>query len=183
MMMELWVWEKEVIKRLSSKFDNPTEQLPDDNIEALTKMRDHNRALNQLRYFSMAKADVLFHQDTDFGLGQSGANSIVNLFYEVMEKTGLVKAVPEGHYITSWYHPVQGYDAGYYGYGWSEAFSHDMFKHFKEAPQGCFDKHEGRRYRDTILTPGATLSGSEMLQNFLGRAPTNGPFLASLGIK
>ena len=57
MMMELWTWEKAVIKRLSSKYDAPAERLPDDVIDALTAMRDHNRALNQLRYFSMAKSD------------------------------------------------------------------------------------------------------------------------------
>ena len=68
------------------------------------------------------------------------------------------------------------------GYGWSEAFSHDMFKLFKEAPGGCFDAHQGRRYRDLVLTPGATLSGSAMLEAFLGRPPSDAPFLASLGI-
>ena len=47
--------------RLQAPADAP-ERLPDDVIEALTAMRDHNRALNQLRYFSMAKSDVEFHK-------------------------------------------------------------------------------------------------------------------------
>ena len=51
----------------------------------------------------------------DFGLGVNGFNNIIELFYDTMSTTGMVEPVPGGHYITSWYHPVQGYDVGYYG--------------------------------------------------------------------
>eukprot|EP00040_Diaphanoeca_grandis_P024012 m.131412 g.131412 ORF g.131412 m.131412 type:complete len:746 (+) comp29545_c0_seq1:104-2341(+) len=183
MMMELWCWERDVIKRLSSHYSNTGDckQLPDETIESLALQRTHNRALNQLRYFAMAKADVTMHKANACGDGKDAAK-LVKVFDDVLLEDGLVTGVEGGHYITSWYHPVQGYDVGYYGYGWSEAFAADMFTVFQAAPHGCFDKEQGRRYRDSILAPGATIDGAKMLETFLGRQPSNAPFLKSLGI-
>ena len=64
---------------------------------------------------------------------------------------------------------------------WSEASSHDMFKRFKEAPDGYFGKVQGWRYRDMILAPGATQPCADMLRQF--REWSDGTFLASLGIE
>jgi Zn-dependent oligopeptidase len=94
-----------------------------------------------------------------------------------------------------------GYDAGYYGYLWSEAYAHDIYSLF---PKGAMDQEEelglglelegegettemrekklamGLRVRDTILSPGATKDGMEMLLDCLGRPPELKSYLASL---
>jgi metallopeptidase MepB len=74
-----------------------------------------------------------------------------------------------------------GYDAGYYGYLWSQVFSMDMFyTAFKKAPM---DGAAGRRYRHTVLEKGGSRDEMETLKEFLGREPNSDAFSEELGLK
>lgn len=74
-----------------------------------------------------------------------------------------------------------GYDAGYYGYLWSQVFSTDMFySAFKKNPM---DGVEGRRYRKTVLEKGGSRDEMESLKEFLGREPSSEAFLKELGLE
>ena len=73
-----------------------------------------------------------------------------------------------------------GYDAGYYGYLWSEVFSADMFTVFKK--DGLFSPQVGRRYRTCILEPGGTVDGLVMVTNFLDRELDPDAYLISQGL-
>ena len=74
-----------------------------------------------------------------------------------------------------------GYDAGYYGYLWSEVFAADMFTRF--AREGVLNPKTGRDYRDIILAKGRTEDPDELLREFLGRAPNEEAFLRQIGIQ
>lgn len=77
-----------------------------------------------------------------------------------------------------WLIAVGGYDAGYYGYIWSQAFSADMFATvFAPSPM---DRAAGAKYRREILQPGGARDEMESLKAFLGRAPSNKAFMKSL---
>ncbi|MDX1745516.1 MAG: M3 family metallopeptidase, partial [Halobacteriales archaeon] len=73
-----------------------------------------------------------------------------------------------------------GYDAGYYGYLWSEVYGDDMFSRFEE--EGYTSPEVGRDYRREILEPGGSRDGIEHLRAFLGREPDDRAFLANIGI-
>jgi thimet oligopeptidase len=75
---------------------------------------------------------------------------------------------------------MMGYDAGYYGYLWSEVFAADLFARFQQV--GCMDAALGRRYREQILAPGGAQDGSAMLRTFLGCEPSQAAWLRRVGV-
>lgn len=82
------------------------------------------------------------------------------------------------HLITD--HFITGYDAGYYGYLFSEVFSADMFyAAFKDDPM---NKAQGRRYRRIILERGGTMDEMQYLTEFLDRAPNPKAFFQDRGL-
>eukprot|EP00039_Didymoeca_costata_P004505 m.73733 g.73733 ORF g.73733 m.73733 type:complete len:698 (-) comp12430_c0_seq7:2555-4648(-) len=182
MMFEQWIWKPEILMRLSSKYDNPSEKLPMETIQTLSKLRKHNRALHEVRYLAMALVDMKMHAEALPEKPEEGFPILAKHYTETLEEVALVKPVAGCHYVTSWYHMIHGYDAGYYGYGWSESMAMDCFATFEKTTEGCENTKLGRKVRDTILTPGATKSGSDMIKDFLEREPANTAFLQSLGI-
>ena len=67
---------------------------------------------------------------------------------------------------------VPGYDAGYYGYGWSDVYAADLFEAMASTPAGMLSAQTGSKLRDQVLGPCATRSGASMLRTFLGREPS-----------
>ena len=55
-----------------------------------------------------------------------------------------------------------------------------MFSRF--TADGVTDPTVGRAYRTAILERGGSRPATEMLEEFLGRAPSNEAFLAELGL-
>ncbi|KJR84138.1 metallopeptidase MepB [Sporothrix schenckii 1099-18] len=77
-------------------------------------------------------------------------------------------------------HLIGGYDAGYYGYLYSQVYSTDMFYTvFKANPM---NGTEGRRYRHTVLERGGSQDEMKTLEQFLGRKPNGDAFYKDLGI-
>ncbi len=104
-------------------------------------------------------------------------------FYNVItESLSKIPSVEGAFPAASWYHPMMGYAAGYYGYLWSEAFAADLFSEFEAKKPNVCDPALGRKYRETILSPCATVDGDSMLQNFLGRGASLDPFLKRMGV-
>lgn len=104
----------------------------------------------------------------------------VSLYNVMMGRFTGVSSIPGTFPAASWFHLMMGYDAGYYGYIYSEAFAADLFGEFEQVVsenRPIVDADLGKRYRDLILSPCATIGGDEMLRNFLGREPSKTAFL------
>ncbi|KAJ3314630.1 Thimet oligopeptidase, partial [Gonapodya sp. JEL0774] len=110
------------------------------------------------------------------------ALDIKKLYLDLRESVTLIPG-QEGTYGASTFgHLMGGYDAGYYGYLWSQVFSADMFMSRFKA-EGVLNPTTGKSYRTEILRPGGSKDGMDMLVAFLGRRPEMDPFLVSLGLK
>ncbi len=77
-------------------------------------------------------------------------------------------------------HLMGGYDAGYYGYLWSEVYAEDMFTRFEK--EGLLNSKVGQAYRKTVLEKGKMIEAADILRQFLGREPNSDAFFRRLHI-
>ena len=169
--MEHWCWNAEVLTRFA-RHHSTGEPIPASLVEKLVAARSLNVGVSTLRQAQFGLLDMWLHgpgEDKDLD--------------EIHRRAVDVSLLPfhEGTFFpASFEHMVGGYDAGYYGYLWSEVFGDDMFSRFEA--EGVTNPDVGRAYRREILEKGGTLDGDVMLRNFLGREPDNRAFLRKLGI-
>lgn len=74
-----------------------------------------------------------------------------------------------------------GYAAGYYAYLWSEMLDDDAFDWFMN--NGGLTRKNGDRFRDMVLSRGATEDFGTMFRNFTGHDPQIEPMLKYRGLK
>jgi thimet oligopeptidase len=106
---------------------------------------------------------------------------VVKLSNDVFARVTMVRD-PNTAFVAYFGH-LTGYDAGYYGYLWSNVMAFDMASIFKKAPNGFLDVETGRRLRQEIYGPGNTRDVGESVEKFLGRPRSQDAFLEYVGIK
>jgi len=170
-MLENWCFSRPVLQRMSSHFQTG-EKLPDDLIQKLIKKRKLGQGLFNLRQIFYGQFDLKVHsmkESTDFTALFNKMRREITLLADDGELT-------PGQ--SGFMHIMSGYDAGYYGYLYSQSFSADMFQSvFAKDP---LDRVQGMHYRKMILEPGGSRDEMESLISFLGRPPTSEAFLDSL---
>ncbi|ROT43055.1 peptidase family M3 [Sodiomyces alkalinus F11] len=183
-MLENWCWTPSVLKSLSNHYESG-EKIPDDLIEKLLSTKHVNSALFNLRQLHFGIFDMTIHSPKSHE--EAKAFEISKLYNELRSQIAGIKG-PEaqgekpdwGNGQACFGHLIGGYDAGYYGYLYSEVYSTDMFYSvFKADPMNGV---EGRRYRHTVLEKGGSQDEMTSLENFLGRKPSTDAFYKELGI-
>lgn len=179
-MLENWCWNEEMLVRLSSHYLRSQEHLPADLVSALVRTKNLNAGLLNLRQIFFATWDLVIHGDATGRFYPVGA---VDSEYERLRQE--IALIPQPQNVwpaASFGHMMGGYDAGYYGYMWSQVFSADMF-YTVFAPKLTADPlGPGLKYRKSILRVGGSRDGMDSLVEFLGREPIPEPFLKSLGL-
>ena len=144
MMLENFMYRPSVLGRLSAHHADGR-PLPAATVARLAAAKNHGVASQWTRFVGMALFDVLAHSregppytlpSPSEGGGEAkpeALGSLRELWHAVMAREGQRPPVPGTFMPASWYHMVIGYDAGYYGYLWSEVFAHDLFGSFREA--------------------------------------------------
>eukprot|EP01114_Cavostelium_apophysatum_P016229 TRINITY_DN4565_c0_g1_i8.p1 TRINITY_DN4565_c0_g1~~TRINITY_DN4565_c0_g1_i8.p1 ORF type:complete len:854 (+),score=139.97 TRINITY_DN4565_c0_g1_i8:123-2684(+) len=181
-MLENWCWNPDILRRLSGHYET-SQPMPDALIESLIKSRRVCEGLAKLRQIHYSLYDLVLHSNPPFSLDedpQTNSGKLSEMWINMRKETALIGAAPGSNVPAAFMHLAAGYDAGYYGYMWSEVFSADMFSRFEE--EGVLNADLGRKYRQKILFPAATKGGEELLEDFLGRKPNEKSFLKKLGI-
>jgi len=99
------------------------------------------------------------------------------LYAQVMEEVQHSKPTVGTNMIASFGHLAGGYDAGYYGYLWSEVFALDIFY-----SNSLCNQEVGLKYRDIILASGDSEDFDVLLERFLGRPANQNAFLKMKGL-
>jgi len=174
MMLENWVWQKEVLSRISEHHVTK-EPLPDHLLTKMVKAKNADAGYHYERLTFMSLYDMIIHTTNDLKLDEE---FLVNLWENLKLKHTKVEHTKGTFPPTWWQHLTTGYDAGYYGYLWSLVFSVDMFTIFEE--KGVLSSDVGKQFRKFILEPCARDDGEAMLANFLQRNPSEKAFQYSI---
>ena len=151
--------------------------MPDDLIEKMIAAKNFGAAGAYLRQNFFAQYDMTLHT-----LPKTPDST--KLYFDLTKK---IRALPQTKNTfpqASFWHIMNmagAYDAGYYGYLWSEVIAEDFFSEFEK--NGIFNPEIGLKYRREILEKGGSEDEEKLVENFLGRPVDNGPFLKSIGLK
>ena len=173
--MEHWTWNASVLARFARHHETG-EPIPEELVSKLVAARDLNVGLTNLRQIQFGVLDMALH-----GPGDDKDLDAIDAIHRRAVEVSLLPYHEGTFFPASFGHLLSGYDAGYYGYLWSEVFGDDMFSRFEA--EGVTNDAVGRAYRREILERGGSLDADEMLRNFLGREPNNQAFLRKLGIE
>ncbi len=173
-MLENWVWSEQILSLLSGHFQNHEQKLPPEMLKQMLAVRNFNQGVFYTRQLLFGLFDLSLHSDRAGG----SPNDLYEQLYR--EITG-GEPIQGGKFPASFGHLMGGYDAGYYGYLWSEVFAQDMFSKFPA--QNLADNKTGELYRKLILEQGNMKEPLDLLREFLGRDPKPDAFFKKLGIR
>jgi peptidyl-dipeptidase Dcp len=102
---------------------------------------------------------------------------------EALKRTHLdIRYVPpryrSSYFLHIW---VNGYEAGYYAYMWTEMLDDDAYQWFED--HGGLTRENGDRFRTMVLSRGNTEDLDKMYVNWRGAKPSVEPMLKSRGLK
>lgn len=172
-MLERWAWNPQVLKKISKHYKTG-EPLPDELIARMIAAKNFGAGGGYLRQNFFAQYDMTLHT------ANKTPDSTKTYFTLTKKIRGLPltkNTIPQA----SFGHIMGGYDAGYYGYLWSEVIAEDFFSEFEK--HGVFNPETGLKFRREVLEKGGTLEETEMVKNFLGRKEDIKPFLKSIGLE
>ncbi|HJR88314.1 MAG TPA: M3 family metallopeptidase [Acidimicrobiia bacterium] len=169
--MENWTWQPQVLARFARHYQSG-QPIPPELVSQLTAAKNLNIALLTLRQAQFGLLDMWMHDETP----QKDLDDI----HVRSTQVSLFPVHPDTFYPASFGHLLGGYDAGYYGYLWSEVYGDDMWSRFEK--EGVTNPEVGADYRREVLERGGSRDGMEHLRAFLGREPNNEAFLRKLGM-
>jgi len=175
-LFEEWAWDARILKRISGHWETG-EPLSDPLIGRAIAARGHMRAQATINQALQAYYDMSIHSMTPDA--PADGRTLARIYNELVFQYRSVEFPKDAIFPAGWSH-LADYDAGYYSYLWSKVHALDVFTVFAPDP---LNPKVCRSYRACVLEPGATAPASRLLKRFLGRAPSTGAFLASLGIQ
>ncbi|HEX8244366.1 MAG TPA: M3 family metallopeptidase [Longimicrobium sp.] len=152
--------------------------MPAELVEKIKRARTFNQGFSTSELVQAALLDMAWHT-----LPASAPQQDVDAFEaQALSRYRVAfEAVPP-RYRSSYFAHVWGggYAAGYYAYLWSEVLDEDAFAWFGE--HGGLSRANGQRFRDMVLSRGATVEPGALYRAFRGRDPQVQPLLRQRGL-
>jgi thimet oligopeptidase len=172
-MLENWVWSPSILKVISGHYLNTQEKLPTDLLQKMLAARNFQQGAAYTKQLLYALFDMTIHT-------QNGPVNVQETYDMLYRDVVGQEPIAGNHFPGTFGHMMGGYDAGYYGYLWSEVYAQDMFTQFPA--NDLTDADVGARYRSVILEQGSMKDALTLLREFLGRDPNPEAFFRKLGL-
>lgn len=168
-MFERWCKAEKALKLMS-------QNLPDD---VIPKIKSKENCMNGYSYKGQllyGLFDLHIHSLTNYDhldLQKDWTNLVTKLYHD-KPSVQIPTFAGMGHYMG-------GYDAGYYGYLFSDVYASNMFyKMFGE--ENVLKQENGVKYRKRMLEPGSSEDSMVLLMDFMEEEPDNKYFLIEKGL-
>ena len=152
------------------------EVIPRPLLEALEASRQFGQGFSTAEYLAASAIDLAWHSLDD------EIPSDIDAFEEsVLRQYGLDVDGLEPRYRSTWFNHIfaGGYSAGYYSYLWAEALDADGYQLVAE--EGI-NRATGAKFREAILSKGASRDYAEAYRAFRGRDKDTRPLLQRRGL-
>lgn len=170
------LYNDKVLKTITAHYSND-DPLPEKYVTAFLQNRKQLAGFNLSRQLYHSDLDVQLHMKKDFWW---------DLVKELYPKYHVFELDKKDSHVCSFTPIFSGeWGGAYFSNVWSDVLAADVYSAFYEASksQNNSDFLEvGRRFRDTFLTYGGTLSTNEVFRRFRGRDPSHKALLKSLGL-
>lgn len=152
---ENWALDKQLVKQYARHVDTG-EPIPDELLDAVTAA-------------------------SEFGQGFATPEAVDAFEEEALRAVGLDNPHIAPRYRSTYFNHIfaGGYSAGYYSYLWAEALDADGFEWFKEQSDL---RAAGQKFRDLILSRGASRDFGAAYRDFRGRDKDVAPLLKRRGL-
>lgn len=172
-MLENWLQDPAILRQVSCHYQTGA-PLPDEMIKTLTEINKFDAGDFIARQLLLTKFSL--------ELFKPGKNKAVNALYRVLAQQyhPYLALDSEDHFYAAFGH-LTGYGAKYYGYLWANVFAKDLFNKIKAG--GLLNPAVGQEYVAQILSKGGTQDPNQLIENFLGRKPTQTAFLQAMGLE
>jgi Zn-dependent oligopeptidase len=162
---ENWCYALEPLQILSGG------SIPEDVVDKINKQNKLCQGYHYSRQLVFSLVDMYIHSTRWSELPNDVYNSTMR---EVLR----LEPIEGMRFMETFNHLMGGYQAGYYGYMWSEVFSSDIYV-------TCIKGHEldpeiGLKYRKEILSYGGSRDEMDGLVNMLNRFPNDKAFIESI---
>ena len=177
---ENYAFVPEIVRNYARHVDTG-EVISEDLLAAVRAARQFGQGFATAEYLAAAAIDLAWHSlDSAHSAGVAGAD-IAAFEQQALDDVGLDIDGLEPRYRSWWFNHVfgGGYAAGYYSYLWAEVLDADGFELVQA--EGI-NRVTGQKFRDAILSRGATRDYAQAYEAFRGRGKDTRPLLVRRGL-
>lgn len=173
--MENYVIEPEFLNTFARHYETG-EPIPQELLDRIIESRNFMVGYACVRQVSLGLIDMAYYTLEDDFKGD-----VREFERKARQRCQLLPDIEDACMSARFGHIMSGgYAAGYYSYKWAEVLDADAFSIFKE--HGIFDTATADRFRNEVLSRGATEHPMELYRRFRGGEPTIDALLRRNGI-
>ena len=179
-LMENWCLDHATLMGMARHWQSG-DPLPEADFRKLQQAHTFMAGCATLRQVHFALTDLRLHSQWSSQLGISPEQ----LRRQLAPATTVMPPIDDDRFLCAFGHIFAGgYSAGYYSYKWAEVLSADAFSAFEEAGLDQEERVQetGKRFRDTVLSLGGSLSPAEVYTAFRGRAASTEALIRHSGL-
>ncbi len=173
--MENYVTEPEFLNTFARHYETG-EPIPQELIDRIIRSKNFMAGYACIRQVSLALLDMAYYTlENDFEDDVLEFEQKAQSSCQMLPKMeGVCMSAQFGHIMSG------GYAAGYYSYKWAEVMDADAFAVFKH--EGIFNQETANRFRNEVLSRGASEPPMTLYRRFRGGEPTIEALLKRNGI-